>query len=86
MKASRKSCVHKNTVNPQFNEEFIFDVSPSDLPSRIVQVIIYDFDEYSRHQYMGSVELALERIDLTEKVTLWKGLTLQDCPTEVSTH
>ncbi|KAG1649750.1 Synaptotagmin-6 [Nymphon striatum] len=78
----RKSCVHKNTVNPQFNEDFIFDVPPEQLTSCILQIILFDYNEYSRHECMGFVELPLEHIDLSEKVTLWKGLSPYDCQPE----
>src|SRR5687768_16465989 len=70
----RTSRIHKKTLNPQFEEDFAFEVHHNELPRKTLEILIYDFDQYSRHQCMGSVQLALEHIDLSEKVTLWKGI------------
>ncbi|CAM1302002.1 Sytalpha (predicted) [Pycnogonum litorale] len=77
-RARRQSCVHKNTLNPLFKEEFVFGVQQDVLQSRTLEIIIYDFDEYSRHKTIGCVYLPFDHIDLSEKITLWKGLTACD--------
>ncbi|XP_067002242.2 synaptotagmin-5 [Anabrus simplex] len=66
--------IHKRTLNPVFDEDFVFEVHPSALGRRTLEVLLYDFDAYSRHHNIGGVKLPLTHIDLSEKVTMWKGL------------
>jgi hypothetical protein len=58
-----------------FDEDFVFEVRPTTLCRRTLEVILYDFDAYSRHHSIGGVKLPLSHVDLSEKVTLWKGLS-----------
>lgn len=67
--------IHKRTLNPVFDEDFVFEVQPAALGRRTLEVILYDFDAYSRHHSIGGVKLPLAHFDFTEKVTLWKGLS-----------
>jgi hypothetical protein len=57
-----------------FDEDFVFEVQPTTLCRRTLEVILYDFDAYSRHHSIGGVKIPLGHFDLSEKVTLWKGL------------
>ncbi len=47
--------VHRKTLNPEFNETFVFSVPYSELTSRILQFSVYDFDRFSRHDLIGDV-------------------------------
>lgn len=67
--------VHHKTLDPKFDEEFIFDVSPQKLKTCVLEILLFDFDQFSRHECVGQVKLILENIDLTEKVDLWKGIS-----------
>ncbi|XP_049829005.1 synaptotagmin-5 [Schistocerca gregaria] len=66
--------IHKKTLNPVFDEDFVFEVSPAALPRRTLEVLLYDFDAYSRHHSIGGVQLPLAQIDLSERLTLWRQL------------
>lgn len=57
-----------------FDEDFVFEVRPATIGRRTLELILYDFDAYSRHHSIGGVKIPLAHIDLSEKVTLWKGL------------
>lgn len=57
-----------------FDEDFVFEVQPTTIGRHTLEVILYDFDAYSRHHSIGGVKLPLTHIDLSEKVSLWKGL------------
>ncbi len=85
-----QSKVHKNTLNPEFEEEFIFDVVSSDTDNRTLQILIYDHDEFSRHhECIGQVHLPLDQVDLSDHVLLWKGISIYEHKNEhqeVSTH
>ncbi|KAJ8300072.1 hypothetical protein KUTeg_021591 [Tegillarca granosa] len=67
--------VHHKTLEPKFDEEFIFDVSPQKLKPCCLEILIFNYDQFSRHECVGQVKLMLENIDLTEKVDLWKGIS-----------
>ena len=47
--------VHRRTLEPQFNENFLFRLRRSDVTSRALQLYVYDFDRFSRHDLIGSV-------------------------------
>ncbi|XP_049961498.1 synaptotagmin-5 isoform X2 [Schistocerca serialis cubense] len=66
--------IHKKTLNPVFDEDFVFEVSPAALPRRTLEVLLYDFDAYSRHHSIGGVQLPLAQVDLSERLTLWRQL------------
>lgn len=57
-----------------FDEDFVFEVRPATLGRHTLEVLLYDFDAYSRHYTIGGVQLSLANIDLSEKVDLWRGL------------
>ncbi|XP_076342141.1 synaptotagmin-5-like isoform X2 [Tachypleus tridentatus] len=71
----RKSSVRRKTLNPHFEEDFVFDVSPAELRERTLEILVYDYDQYSRHVCMGKVDLPLDRVDLANRITLWKEIT-----------
>lgn len=68
--------MHKKTLSPEFSEEFIFDVPSPQLASLTLEILLYDFDNFSRDECIGQVQLPLAGVDLTEKVTLWKGISV----------
>ena len=68
--------VHKKTLSPEFSEEFIFDVPTQQLAGLTLEILVYDFDHFSRDECIGQVHLPLLSIDFTEKVTLWKGISV----------
>lgn len=49
--------VHRKTLNPEFNESFTFSVLYSELHDRTLQLNVYDFDRFSRHDLIGAVVL-----------------------------
>ncbi|KAK2193927.1 hypothetical protein NP493_6g10007 [Ridgeia piscesae] len=75
-KPQLQSKVHKKTLSPEFSEEFIFDIASSQLTSLTLEILIYDFDHFSRDECIGQIHLPLSGIDLSEKVTLWKSIAV----------
>ncbi|XP_022914327.1 synaptotagmin-1 [Onthophagus taurus] len=67
--------IHKKTLNPVFDEDFVFEVKSTTLSRHTLEVLLYDFDAYSRHHNIGGVQLPLCNIDLNEKVNIWQCLT-----------
>ncbi len=70
--------VHKQTLSPEFDEEFLFEVLPEDIGTRTLEVLIFDHDQYSRHECLGQCEIPLESVDLSEKAVLWRGVMQYD--------
>ncbi|KAI4464517.1 synaptotagmin [Holotrichia oblita] len=67
--------IHKKTLNPVFDEDFVFEVHPATLERHTLEVLLYDFDAYSRHHNIGGVQFPFSSIDLNEKIDTWKCLT-----------
>uniref|UniRef100_A0A3P9PDE8 Synaptotagmin 9 n=1 Tax=Poecilia reticulata TaxID=8081 RepID=A0A3P9PDE8_POERE len=54
-KTKHQTKVHRKTLNPVFDEVFLFPVAYSELPTRKLHFSIYDFDRFSRHDIIGQV-------------------------------
>ena len=76
--------VHKHTLSPEFEEEFLFEVAPADLNTSIVQVRIMDHDSGStKHVCLGITTVQLCDVDLVDTDTggcggtaavMWKNI------------
>merc|ERR1712002_135449 len=75
--------VHRKTLNPVFNESFVFKNVPyADLGSKILVFAIYDFDRFSKHDQIGKVEVEMNSVDLGRVVEEWRDLTSPDADNE----
>lgn len=52
-KARRQSRLHRKTQDPVFDEYFRFPVPFGSLGDRVLQLSVYDFDRFSRHDVIG---------------------------------
>uniref|UniRef100_A0A914R8W3 C2 domain-containing protein n=1 Tax=Panagrolaimus davidi TaxID=227884 RepID=A0A914R8W3_9BILA len=70
-----KTRMIKKSSDPEFNEMFSFDVSYNNLPNRMLQFTVYDFDRFTRHGLIGNVIMR----DLFDKSELlqWTEYTMQ---------
>ncbi|XP_053696702.1 synaptotagmin-5 [Sabethes cyaneus] len=66
--------IHKKTLNPVFDEDFVFEVRPATVGRRALEVILFDFDAYSRHVVIGGTQLALAHVDLSDRIDMWRPL------------
>uniref|UniRef100_A0AC34GUN1 C2 domain-containing protein n=1 Tax=Panagrolaimus sp. ES5 TaxID=591445 RepID=A0AC34GUN1_9BILA len=66
--------VHRKTLNPVFNETFIFKVPFNEIGSKTLVFSIYDFDRFSKHDQIGQVLLPLGKIDLGQVLEEWKDI------------
>lgn len=57
--------IHKRTLNPVFDEDFVFEAKPATLHRHGIEVLMYDFDAYSRHVCIGGCQIDLAPIDLS---------------------
>ncbi|KAI1890621.1 hypothetical protein AGOR_G00155550 [Albula goreensis] len=66
--------VHKKTLNPVFNETFIFKVPYQELGGKTLVMSVYDFDRFSKHDIIGEVKLPMNQVDLGQPIEEWKDL------------
>ncbi|KAJ8395362.1 hypothetical protein AAFF_G00033470 [Aldrovandia affinis] len=66
--------VHKKTLNPVFNETFIFKIPYQELGGKTLVMEVYDFDRFSKHDIIGEVKLPMKTLDLGQPIEEWKDL------------
>ncbi|TSM36106.1 Synaptotagmin-1 [Bagarius yarrelli] len=66
--------VHKKTLNPVFNETFIFKVPYQELGGKTLVMSVYDYDRFSKHDIIGEVKLPMNTVDLGQPIEEWKDL------------
>lgn len=40
----------------------------------MLEILVYDYDQFSRDECIGYVHVPLKTVDLSERVELWKGI------------
>ncbi|CAK6967195.1 synaptotagmin-2 [Scomber scombrus] len=70
--------VHKKTLNPVFNETFVFKVPYEDLGGKTLVMSVYDYDRFSKHDVIGEVKIPMNTIDLGRPIEEWKDLDSAD--------
>ncbi|XP_011500313.1 PREDICTED: synaptotagmin-5 [Ceratosolen solmsi marchali] len=59
----KQTRIHKQTLNPEFDEEFIFQVpSTCLLTERTLEILLYDFDASTKHRGLGYVQIPLSTV------------------------
>ncbi|XP_075034602.1 rabphilin-3A isoform X2 [Mixophyes fleayi] len=58
-KAKQKTQIKKKTLNPEFNEEFYFDIKHSDLAKKQLDVSVWDYDIGKSNDYIGGCQLGI---------------------------
>ena len=76
-----KTSVAKNTVNPVWEDEFVFtEVSLSSLKNSTLQLSVWDYEKGSQHVILGAVRLGLGKLEglkndsFGEEVTVWQNM------------
>ncbi|XP_037400691.1 double C2-like domain-containing protein alpha isoform X2 [Pygocentrus nattereri] len=57
-KSKHKTAVIKKTLNPEFNEEFFYEISLSELVSKTLEVTVWDYDLGRSNDFIGGVCLS----------------------------
>ncbi|GIY93538.1 synaptotagmin-9 [Caerostris extrusa] len=82
------SKVQRNTMNPVFNESFVFSMRKDDLIEKKLKISIWDYDKFSRKCLIGQVVYAVKDSGLVNNLTAdaATGDIWVDLKPEVSTH
>ncbi|XP_071763182.1 synaptotagmin-9 isoform X4 [Centroberyx gerrardi] len=75
-KTKHQTKVHRKTLNPVFDEVFLFPVAYSELPTRKLHFSVYDFDRFSRHDIIGQVVVDnfLDLVDFPRETKLCREI------------
>nr|XP_023868852.1 double C2-like domain-containing protein alpha [Salvelinus alpinus] len=57
-KSKHKTAVIKKTLNPEFNEEFFYEISMSELSNKTLEVTVWDYDLGRSNDFIGGVCLS----------------------------
>ncbi|XP_018611440.1 synaptotagmin-1a isoform X2 [Scleropages formosus] len=66
--------VHRKTLNPTFNEQFIFKVPYTELGGKTLVMTVYDFDRFSKHDAIGDVKVPMNKVDFSHVTEEWRDL------------
>ncbi|TRY55109.1 hypothetical protein DNTS_034526 [Danionella cerebrum] len=58
-KSKHKTAVKKKTLNPEFNEEFFYDIKYADLSKKTLEVTVWDYDIGKSNDFIGGVSLGI---------------------------
>ncbi|CAB1415505.1 unnamed protein product [Pleuronectes platessa] len=58
-KSKHKTLVKKKTLNPEFNEEFSYDIKYADLTKKTLEVTVWDYDIGKSNDFIGGVSLGI---------------------------
>ena len=59
-KTKRKTAVKKKTLNPEFNEEFQYEISQKELAKKTLYISVWDYDVGRTNDFIGSLTLGIE--------------------------
>ncbi|XP_058512619.1 rabphilin-3A [Ochotona princeps] len=58
-RAKHKTQIKKKTLNPEFNEEFFYDIKHSDLAKKSLDISVWDYDIGKSNDYIGGCQLGI---------------------------
>ncbi|KAG7256934.1 hypothetical protein CRUP_019550 [Coryphaenoides rupestris] len=73
-----KTCetkVHRNTLNPVFNQLFSFPVKKSVLAKSEVVMQVFDFNRFTKHRIIGELRMDLSSMDWNHVIEEWQDLS-----------
>ncbi|XP_030631536.1 double C2-like domains, gamma [Chanos chanos] len=91
-KSKYKTSVKKKTLNPEFNEEFLYEVPHDQLAKKTLEISVWDYDLGMSNDFIGGVELGINAKGQQlrhwfeclkykgKKVEYWHTLTQQGAP------
>nr|CAH8871596.1 unnamed protein product [Trichobilharzia regenti] len=77
-KKKHETKVHRKTLNPVFNETFVFKVPYAEIGGKTLVFNVYDFDRFSKHDQIGQIQVPLGSVDLARVIEEWRDLSPPD--------
>nr|KAG5702766.1 hypothetical protein BaRGS_003640 [Batillaria attramentaria] len=74
-KNSQQTTVQRKTQSPTWNEYFTFEIAYKEVQMRTLEILVKDFDKFSRHCVIGQVLLPLDNVNLIKGGHMWKPLS-----------
>lgn len=74
-KNSYQTSVQRKTQDPEWDEYFMFEIPYKEAQMRTLEIIVKDFDRFSRHCIIGQVHLPLGMVNLVKGGHMWKPLS-----------
>ncbi|KAM6902458.1 rabphilin-3A [Xenentodon cancila] len=59
-KAKNKTQIKKKTLNPEFNEEFSYEIKHADLAKKTLDVSVWDYDMGKSNDFIGGCQLGIQ--------------------------
>uniref|UniRef100_A0AAR2JV58 C2 domain-containing protein n=1 Tax=Pygocentrus nattereri TaxID=42514 RepID=A0AAR2JV58_PYGNA len=59
-KSKHKTAVIKKTLNPEFNEEFFYEITFNELATKTLEVTVWDYDLGKSNDFIGGVSLSCQ--------------------------
>uniref|UniRef100_A0A8D0C5W2 Synaptotagmin 8 n=1 Tax=Salvator merianae TaxID=96440 RepID=A0A8D0C5W2_SALMN len=75
MRKKYETKVYRKTLNPVFNESFIFQIPQAEVAETTLVMQVYDFNRFSKHDIIGEMRLPLGDVDLQHVTEQWHELT-----------
>ncbi|XP_033010904.1 synaptotagmin-8 [Lacerta agilis] len=75
MRKKYETKVYRKTLNPVFNESFVFKVPQADIAESTLVMQVYDFNRFSKHDIIGETRIPLGDVDLQHVIEQWQELT-----------
>ncbi|XP_012939736.1 synaptotagmin-1, partial [Aplysia californica] len=79
-RTSAQSRIHRKTLQPDFEEEFIFECSPNEVQISTLEIAVYEYDQFSKDECVGFVRIPLRGMDLSKQVDLWRSISPYEKP------
>ena len=74
-KNSQQTTVQRKTQSPEWGEYFTWEMTYKEAQMRTLEVLVKDFDKFSRHCVIGQVLLPLDNVNLIKGGHMWKPLS-----------
>ncbi|KAM9148961.1 double C2-like domain-containing protein alpha [Pangshura tecta] len=70
-KSKHKTSVKKKTLNPEYNEEFFYEIDQSELAQKSLEITVWDYDIGKSNDFIGGTTLGLD--SKGERLRHWLG-------------
>lgn len=81
-KTKRRTSIKKRTLNPEFNEEFVYDIAHHDLARKSLELAVWDHDVGKSNDFIGGVVMDIN----SSGSALMHWYDMLKTPNKVHTH